>query len=135
MSRADDDALAQSWHDLMGRYQRMMCTLDRELEQHGLNASEFEVLQQLHSGKACELPMSALAEHAHLTQSALSRLVSRLEKDGLITRKTCSNDRRAQFVALTDEGRRRYREAKPTQRQVLREGAVDCPQLVPSPRS
>jgi DNA-binding MarR family transcriptional regulator len=65
--------------------------------------------------------MATLAENAHLTQSALSRLVSRLEGDGLVERKACEADRRSLFVALTDAGRQRYAEAKPTQRRVLRD--------------
>ena len=43
MARRDDDALAAEWHQLMGRYQRLMCALDRELAVHDLSASEFEV--------------------------------------------------------------------------------------------
>jgi DNA-binding MarR family transcriptional regulator len=122
MGRRDDDALATEWHQLMGRYQRLMCALDRELgAAHDLSASEFEVLQQLEHAEECSLRMAALAENAHLTQSALSRLVSRLEGDGLVERKSCDQDRRSLFVALTDEGRRRYADAMPTQRKVLRE--------------
>jgi DNA-binding MarR family transcriptional regulator len=124
--RIDDEALAADWHQLMGRYQRLMCALDRELGAHDLTASEFEVLQQLSQAEECSLRMSALGESAHLTQSALSRLVSRLERDGLIERTTCEQDRRSLFVALTDDGRRRYAEAKPTQRRVLREEGSDC---------
>jgi DNA-binding MarR family transcriptional regulator len=127
MARRDDDVLAAEWHHLMGRYQRLMCTLDRELgAEHGLTASEFEVLQQLEQAEECSLKMGTLAENAHLTQSALSRLVSRLEGDGLLERKACDQDRRSLFVALTDEGRKRYAEAKPTQRRVLREQGSDC---------
>jgi DNA-binding MarR family transcriptional regulator len=70
--------------------------------------------------------MTTLGESAHLSQSALSRLVTRLEKDGLLTRKACDNDRRALFVALTDAGRERYAEARPTQRRVLREEGSAC---------
>jgi DNA-binding MarR family transcriptional regulator len=123
---ADDDALASEWHQLMGRYQRLMCALDRELGAHDLSASEFEVLQQLSESEECSLRMTTLGESAHLSQSALSRLVTRLEKDGLLTRKACENDRRALFVALTDAGRERYAEARPTQRRVLREEGSDC---------
>lgn len=123
---ADDDALASEWHQLMGRYQRLMCALDRELGAHDLSASEFEVLQQLSESEQCSLRMTTLGESAHLSQSALSRLVSRLEKDGLLTRKACENDRRALFVALTDAGRERYAEARPTQRRVLREEGSAC---------
>jgi len=127
MGRRDDDALATEWHQLMGRYQRLMCALDRELGvAHDLSASEFEVLQQLEHSEECSLRMAALAENAHLTQSALSRLVSRLEQDGLVERRSCDQDRRSLFVALTTEGRRRYAQAKPTQRKVLRDEGSDC---------
>ncbi len=124
---SNDDVLAREWHQLMGRYQRLMCSLDRELgAAHSLSASEFEVLQQLSQADDCSLRMTQLGESAHLTQSALSRLVSRLERDGLITRTSCAEDRRALFVALTDAGRDRYAEARPTQRRVLREAGSDC---------
>jgi len=127
MARPDDDLLAQEWHQLMGRYQRLMCALDRELgTNHGLTASEFEVLQQLHESEECSLAMRLLAENAHLTQSALSRLVTRLEGDGLLERKVCDYDRRAQFVGLTEDGRARYAEARATQRRVLREDATSA---------
>ena len=127
MGRRDDDALAAEWHELMGRYQRLMCALDRELgAEHALTASEFEVLQQLHRAEECSLRMATLAENAHLTQSALSRLVSRLEADGLVERKTCDQDRRSLFVGLTEAGRQRYTEARPTQRRVLRAEGSDC---------
>jgi len=124
---SNDDRLASEWHQLMGRYQRLMCSLDRELgAEHDLSASEFEVLQQLSEAEECSLRMTQLGESAHLTQSALSRLVTRLERDGLLARKACDNDRRALFVSLTDEGRKRYDEARPTQRRVLRENGTDC---------
>ena len=124
--RSDDDALAADWHQLMGRYQRLMCALDRELASHDLTASEFEVLQQLELSDDRSLRMSALADSAHLTQSALSRLVSRLERDGLLERKACEQDRRSQYVSLTAAGRSRYAEARPTQRKVLREEGSAC---------
>lgn len=124
----NDEQLASEWHQLMGRYQRLMCALDRELgTAHDLSASEFEVLQQLSQAHDHGMRMTALAESAHLTQSALSRLVSRLEGDGLLTRKACENDRRAMFVVLTEQGRSRYDDARPTQRRVLREAGPDCP--------
>lgn len=124
-----DDELAAAWHDLMGRYQRLTCTLDRELgTAHGLSASEFEVLQQLFLAPDGKLKMASLGERAHLTQSALSRLVTRLEAAGLVARASCQDDRRAVFAQITDAGRTRFEEARPTQRRVLRDG--DCPTLL-----
>jgi DNA-binding MarR family transcriptional regulator len=124
----DDEHLASEWHQLMSRYQRLMCSLDRELgTAHDLSASEFEVLQQLSQAEKHSMRMTALGESAHLTQSALSRLVTRLVRDGLLTRETCENDRRAMYVTLTDAGRARYAEARPTQRRVLREAGPGGP--------
>src|SRR5882672_10294655 len=78
--RTEDDELASEWHDLMGRYHRMTCALDRSLTaKHGLTVSDFEVLQQLYAAgpDRPQLRMNELGERVHLTQSAFSRLISR----------------------------------------------------------
>jgi DNA-binding MarR family transcriptional regulator len=126
MSRRSDDELAKSWHELMGRYHRTTCVLDRELEaSHGIGSSDFEVLQLLHqAGGDCSMRMSDLGQQVHLTQSALSRLVARLEKDGLVERTMCTDDRRSVFTTITPAGRELYRSARITQRAVLREAAL-----------
>lgn len=124
-----DDALAEQWHRLMRDYSRMTCALDRALAAHELTSSEFEVLEQLElarAGNRANVRMADLAEHVHLSQSALSRLVARLEKDGLATRSMCESDRRSVFTAITDSGRQRYDAARPTQRAVLRAESAEC---------
>jgi DNA-binding MarR family transcriptional regulator len=64
--------------------------------------------------------MHDLGEHVHVTQSALSRLVARLEADGLVERVMCTEDRRSVFAKLTPAGLDLYKAARPTQREVLR---------------
>jgi DNA-binding MarR family transcriptional regulator len=109
----------------MRSYHRLTCRLDRELEtNHGISGSDFEVLQQLYASKDRSAKMNELAENVHLSQSALSRLVARLEKDGLIERCMCTEDRRAVFAQLTKAGAERYEAARPTQRAVLRDAAT-----------
>jgi DNA-binding MarR family transcriptional regulator len=121
-----DDDLAAAWHDLMGSYHRITCVLDRELlARHDVTLSEFEVLQQLHDGECGAVKMSELGERVHLTQSALSRLVARLERDGLVSRAMCQEDRRSVFAQITAEGAKRYEQARPTQRAILREQSAD----------
>ncbi|HEY3088088.1 MAG TPA: MarR family transcriptional regulator [Jatrophihabitantaceae bacterium] len=126
MSRVSDDQLAAVWHDLMGRYHRAICTLDRELlANHRISASDFEVLQQLYeAAPSRSMRLSELGDRVHLTQSALSRLIARLERDGLVERCMCPDDRRSVIAAITKDGVSRYREAKPTQRAILRDQAV-----------
>jgi DNA-binding MarR family transcriptional regulator len=129
VSKVSDEKLAESWHELMGRYNQLSCRLDRELSaQHDLTSSEFEVLQLLHNADG-KVRMAFLAEQVHLSQSALSRLVSRLENDGLVCRNTCTDDRRAQWTEITAAGRERYEAARPTHRKILREEAGDCAEL------
>jgi DNA-binding MarR family transcriptional regulator len=108
------------WHELMDRYARTMSTLERALEQeHGLGVSEYEVLERLASPDKDQRRMQELAEAVHLSQSALSRVVGRLEADGLVVRGMCVEDRRGIYACLTDAGRARYEAAKPTHRAVL----------------
>jgi DNA-binding MarR family transcriptional regulator len=123
----DDDALASEWHDLMGRYHRITCALDRRLTaEHGLTVSDFEVLQQLYAPGPDfpQLRMNELGERVHLSQSAFSRLITRLEQAGLVERTTCAEDRRSAYTRITAAGAERYLEARPTQRAILRELSV-----------
>jgi len=108
------------WHDLLDRYARAVSGLERALEsEHGLGVSEYEVLERLASSDEGSGRMQELAEAVHLSQSALSRVVGRLEADGLVTRKMCTSDRRGIFACLTEQGRARYEAARPTHRAVL----------------
>lgn len=100
----------------------MSCELDRTLGRFGLGVSEFELLDQLAERPDGAQRMQELSEAVHLSQSALSRLVSRLERDGLVTRTTCTEDRRCATVALTVDGRDRHAAALPIQRAVLASG-------------
>jgi DNA-binding MarR family transcriptional regulator len=108
------------WRELLERHARTWCALERELgERHGLGVSEFEVLERLVEEDRVQQRVQELAHAAYLSQSALSRVIARLERDGLVTRSMCDVDRRGVFVCLTDEGRKRHTEAQATQRAVL----------------
>lgn len=115
-----EDALVQSWRELADRHARVTCALERVLQdEHGLGVSEFEVLERLAAPDKDQHRMQDLADSVYLSQSALSRLIGRLESEGLVTRAICSEDRRGIYACLTVEGRARYQAALPTQRSVL----------------
>ena len=115
------DAAVDQWHTLLERHARVTNALERALAEHGLGVSEFEVLDELARRPERECRMQALSDVVHLSQSALSRVVGRLEDQGLVTRFMCQQDRRGIFAHLTDEGRTRHEAALPTQRAVLAE--------------
>jgi len=121
VSDVAEQGLVQEWHELLARYSAVFSTLECRLqERHGIGANEFEALERL---ATCDFQCRSadLTGAIHLSQSATSRLVARLEKEGLVQRALCDADRRGIFVTLTDAGRERYLEAKQTHREVLNE--------------
>lgn len=138
MATGDEEQLAAEWHELLGRYHKTQCALDRALvTDHGLTVSDFEILQQLYAAGDQMVRMHELADEVHLTQSALSRLISRLEKSGLVNRGTCEDDRRSVWTRITSAGRDRYLAARPTQRLILKQyaggGLGECAEAGPDP--
>jgi DNA-binding MarR family transcriptional regulator len=113
--------LVGQWRDILDRHARVNSALERRLHEHGLGVSEFEVLDRLATSDHGDRRMQELAESIHLSQSALSRVVGRLEADGLVCRTMCQQDRRGIFACLTDAGRERYEAALPAHREVLAE--------------
>ena len=55
--------------------------------------------------------MSELAERVLLSRSGLTRLVDRLEREGLVRREPCEDDARGLYTVLTDAGYDRLRGA------------------------
>jgi DNA-binding MarR family transcriptional regulator len=83
-------------------------------EQAGLDSGVFSALAYLERARpAHRLPMAALqgAMHPRYSQSGCSRLVQRMEADGLVERRADPRDRRATIVVTTRSGRQRFREA------------------------
>ena len=112
--------VVSAWRALAARHAAVSAALERELgERHGLGVTEFEVLERLAEDQEHQFRAQELAEAVHLSQSALSRLIGRLEQHGLVERSLCDLDRRGIYVCLTEAGRRRHAEALPTQRAVL----------------
>ncbi|MFE1289374.1 MarR family winged helix-turn-helix transcriptional regulator [Streptomyces sp. NPDC058751] len=115
--------LVDQWRGILATHARTVCELDRELHPHGLGASDFEVLDLLTTGTAADggasFRVQEISDRVHLSQSALSRLIGRLEKEGLVARGMCAEDRRGVRVCATPKGRRLHGEVLPLQRAVL----------------
>jgi DNA-binding MarR family transcriptional regulator len=113
-------ALLTTWRDLMADHARVVEGLERALEdRHDLSVNEYEVLLRLVESDDGKRRMRELAGEIHLSQSALSRLVGRLEENGLVTRSMCDHDRRGIWACITDAGRAAESDAAPTHREVL----------------
>jgi DNA-binding MarR family transcriptional regulator len=114
--------LVDEWRQLLDRHAVITGALEKALQdQHGIGLSEFETLDRLVDANCTNYRMNDLSGDIHLSQSALSRAVARLEREGLVKRSMCDDDRRGVFVCLTDKGKRVFDEALPTHRSVLKE--------------
>jgi DNA-binding MarR family transcriptional regulator len=122
LGTGETNADVREWRELLARHADLTCALDRALQAgHSLGMSEYEVLERLAELPEHSAKVATIAKSVHLSQSALSRVIGRLEVAGLVERHMCSEDRRAVNVRLTDEGLARQTEALPTQRRVLAE--------------
>jgi DNA-binding MarR family transcriptional regulator len=115
-----DDSVGRAWRTITASYATAFGALEHELgARHGLGVSEFEVLDRLAESADHKFRAQELAEAVHLSQSALSRLIDRLARVGLVERCMCDMDRRGIYVTLTESGRQRHAEAAPTHHDVL----------------
>jgi DNA-binding MarR family transcriptional regulator len=118
----EGNQLLESWSELEDRHARVHEALERALQrEHRITLSEYEVLRRLAEAPEGHRRIQELAEEIHLSQSALSRLVQRLEDDGYVHRAVCDFDRRGVFACVTDAGRKAQAEAHPTHVAVLAE--------------
>ena len=114
------EPVVSAWRAIAASHAAACAALEREMgKRHGLGVSEFEVLDRLAESGRRDFRSQELAESVHLSQSALSRLVDRLARHGLVERCGCDVDRRGIYVVLTEAGERRHAEAVPTHRDIL----------------
>lgn len=104
-----------AWRGFLRVHAALAKALDAELETaHGLSLSSYEVLLYLADAPEQRMRMRDLAETVLLSRSGLTRLVDRLERDGLLCRAACPSDARGAFAVLTDDGRELLERARPT---------------------
>src|SRR5215211_1085273 len=103
----------EAWRAFLRAQAALISTLDRELEaEQGLPITFFDVLIQL-SQAGGRLRMSELADAVLLSRSGVTRLVDRMVRAGLVRREACPEDRRSLYAALTPEGTRALKRARP----------------------
>ncbi|MBB4664503.1 DNA-binding MarR family transcriptional regulator [Conexibacter arvalis] len=114
------DELA-AWKGLLRVHASLMKALDAELESaHRLPLTSYEVLIQLADAPERRMRMCDLADSVLLSRSGMSRLVDRLERDGLLERAACANDARGSFAVITPAGLELLDEARPTHHEGIR---------------
>jgi len=104
-----------TWAGFLRTHARLVRELDDELRsRHELPLTSYDVLVQLESAPERSMRMSELAQAVLLSRSGLTRLVDRLERQGLLERSECPDDARGSFAVLTGKGLALLGEARGT---------------------
>ncbi|WP_223166588.1 MarR family winged helix-turn-helix transcriptional regulator [Nonomuraea sp. SYSU D8015] len=110
---------------LMARFQPVLAAA-------GLSEVDFETVIRLARTPGQQLRMSDLAAQTGLSTSGVTRVVDRLERQGLVKRRACASDRRASYAALTEAGRERLESMLPDHLQDIEAtftGLLDAEEL------
>lgn len=121
-----NDTEREAWLTLVS----IMFTLPGEVEgqlerDERLSLAEYMVLAMLSEAEGGQRRMSDLAYVTNTSQSRLSRIVARLQRDGLVERTGRTGDRRVVIASITDAGRQRVEKASPGHVQRVRETVFD----------
>lgn len=133
--------LAQGWCALSLLHGRIEAHIERALQAHDLSVREYSLLNVLskqHDGEGGHLQMKQVADALILSQSATTRLVTRLEDRHLLERYLCPTDRRGIYTNVTPAGLELLDKARPTNDAALREAlreAAENPELTPLVRA
>jgi DNA-binding MarR family transcriptional regulator len=104
-----------AWRAFLRAHSQISRVLEAQLvAEHDLPLASYDVLLQLAEAEGRRLRMTELADRVLLSRSGLTRLVDRLERDGLLERQACPNDARGTHAVLTEAGVERLRTAAPT---------------------
>ena len=99
----------EKWFDFNRRQLELEAILEQtiaEQSEQSLTLKEFYLLHFLNQAQEKSLRQIDLPDKLHLSPSAVSRMVARLETKNcaLLSRKCCDQDKRASFICLTKEG-------------------------------
>ena len=104
----------RAWQTFITAHAVVIDLIEQELAEAGqLPLSSYDVLLALVNAPNRRLRMHELAQAVVLSRSGLTRLVDRLEREGLLTRDRSGSDRRATYAVLTLKGFRAFRHAWP----------------------
>jgi DNA-binding MarR family transcriptional regulator len=94
-----------AWRAFLEAHARVTDVLGRELRaDESLPLTWYDVLVHLQEAPGHRLRMQELADAVLLSKSGLTRLVDRMEREGLVRRAACPDDRRGILAELTDAG-------------------------------
>lgn len=121
---SDDEQ--QTWRAYLRATRLVEEALDRDLQSHGVQLTEYEIISMLSEAPGRRLRMSMLADLVVQSRSRLTHTASRLEKRGWVRRESCLEDRRGVELVLTASGWEAVQEMARVHVASVRRAVVDA---------
>jgi len=114
-----------AWREYLRASRMLEAVLDHDLQVHGLQLSEYEIISVLSDEPSLRLRMSEIAELVVQSRSRLTHTAGRLEKRGWVRREACAGDRRGVELVLTEAGHAEIARMAPTHVGSVRSNLLD----------
>lgn len=102
-----------AWAGLLRTHAAVLPKVERALAPTGLPLTWYDVLLVVNAAPGRRLRMTELGQQAVVSRERVSRVVTELERAGLVVREANPDDKRSSFTVITPEGRRRLRASAP----------------------
>ena len=103
----------QAWAELRLVHALVTSAVARALEAEGVGPAEAFALYRLASGPAGGMRMGELADRLAMVQSAITRVIDRLEERGWVVREQPRDNRRTVYASLTPLGQSVFERIRP----------------------
>lgn len=121
--RHEEDDSLHLFVVLSRSYKTLMDYARKDIKQHGLNSTEFAVMELLyHKGPQ---PIQQIGQRILLASGSLTYVVDQLSKKGWLIRRSCTKDRRITYVELTESGRLYIEEIFPKHQEAIQQALCD----------
>jgi DNA-binding MarR family transcriptional regulator len=105
----------EAWRFFLRAYKNVLSQIEADLEAASMgSAAQYEVMARIHMAPERRVRFVELSKSLFLSQSRITRLIQRLEAEGLVRcEKSVADGHWAMFASLTEDGRRLYESAVP----------------------
>src|SRR5699024_7059989 len=89
----------------------------KDIKHHGLNLSEFAVLELLYNKG--DQPIQRIGQKVLLASSSMTYVIDKLEKKQFLKRRPCPNDRRVTYAVITQKGKHLLGDVFPKHKEAI----------------
>ena len=115
-------AAPEAWRLVLLLYHRLAAQLEQDAAAAGaVPLTWFDVLAAVDAAPGRRVRLRDLADAVLLTRAGLTRVLDRVEAEGLVRRESCPSDGRGSEAVLTDAGRDALQRSRPVYRRTLQD--------------